>query len=184
MKKLLILLIILSVIGASISGAKIPPHYEGLGISLLFMVLGIILLRKLDKNEKNELAIKNDGEGSFYNSIRSVYDEAMRIITSMSKEEDYTRELEKFQANFLSELNERLSLFNHSLGIKEYARLMIPYAQSERQFNRSLSAARDGYMEESIESFRNGITILSGIKNNATSAEEKINGEYADESEY
>ena len=141
-------------------------------ISIIFAVVGIVILRIASKKESQHEDVVTE-------NIISVEESLKRIVVNIEKldiEKDdiYTYDVHgKIDSLFLHDLNEfvdaRKSII-HTFGLSAYADVMTNFAAGERYLNRVWSASVDGYIDEvnqyitkAKDQFKMALNIFDGL---------------------
>ncbi len=112
------------------------------------------LKKSLTNDENSKLSLSNFNEN---------LNDILIKLTEVSKkviDENYSNELLFIMDNSMLDVDDyRISMINE-LGIANYTQIIIPFAKAERLINRGVSAAIDGYAEESKKCIIDSLSFI------------------------
>ncbi|MEN8192692.1 MAG: hypothetical protein ABFS12_07730 [Bacteroidota bacterium] len=173
--KILLISIAVMVVVSALSASHTPIYWEYFGFSIIVLALLIILQKReikkeIEHNDFDDFNIKN-----FKETIEHLTNEVKSISKEIIKDnytEMLTGKLETYKINID---DYRLTMINQ-IGVKKYTKISIPFAQAERIINRGMSAAIDGYFEESQNEIRKSIKYLELLQEEIEIIMREING--------
>ncbi len=123
-------------------------------LAILIWLQKYELKKSLTNNANSELSLSNFNE--------TLSDILIKLGDISKKEinENYSNELLFIMDNSMLNVDDyRISMINE-LGIANYTQIIIPFAKAERLINRGVSAAIDGYTEESKKCISDSLSFI------------------------
>jgi len=157
--KIILASIALMVAVTTLVASYTPINWNYFIISTIVLAISILLQKRemkksLTDNGNSELSLSN-----FKESLNNILLK-LNEISKVEIGEKYSDSLIGIIDESLPNIDDyRLPLINE-LGIANYTQIIIPFAKAERLINRGVSAAIDGYLEESQKSIINSLSFL------------------------
>ncbi len=151
---------------AALFAAPLPVRWLPFLLSLTGMAAGLVWLRRFSKREDVGISTgKNTGVSVLLVFLEELQTRVQSLLKKQEVEEkqttdDWADELAAIQVRYFAPVTENRDALIERYGVKRYADFMIPFATAERYFNRSVSAAMDGYVEESVQSLKECLPFL------------------------
>ena len=160
LKALNLLVLIISVIAASVYASHIPPLWLPFSLAVLVMIITLYVLRR---NAKADLT-QAQNERHPLKIFAEMVGKSLTLCEHLLKQKDYDpSDVEKLEdlSEFLTTHMERIHpQLTEILGMKTFIDIILPYARAERLMNRALSAMMDGYATEANKSLRESLPFL------------------------
>ena len=118
--------------------------------SLLFMVFGIILLRKNIADSTTAAHVLDQNLETLEASLNNIVTNIRTLNAEKSSLDTYDahQEIDRLFTEDLSRFVEARKSLAHRYGLQQYADIMGYFAAGERYLNRVWSASTDGYVDE------------------------------------
>ena len=157
MRGLFILLLMLSVIAASVFAAHIPPLWEGFTVSVAGMIVAIWGLRKSNREKRQQSGENENPLRAFEQLVSGTFDLVQRFLNIDQWQKQTIDTLEDQTEQLTTKMAQIHPALVETLGMKKFVSVILPFARAERLFNRALSAATDGYFDEARNSLRESL---------------------------
>jgi len=157
--KIILVGIALMVAVTTLAASYTPINWGYFGLAVTIMAVLIWLQKRELKKTLTDTGDTDLSLSTFEESVSNISTK-LNEISKVEMDEKYSKELYSILEDFMPNIDDyRLSLINE-LGIANYTKIIIPFAKAERIINRGVSAAIDGYLEESQKSISNSIQFL------------------------
>lgn len=155
----------LGLVFATLFAAPLPPRWGDFSAAAGAMIIGLIYLRILTKKELRSLQQEMGGSNDLLDLLKRAKSDVQGFLKKLQMQGNHpdihlTDELAETQVDLFAPVSENRDQLIDRYGVKHYADLMIPFAMAERYFNRSVSAAMDGYFDEAIRSLESCLPFL------------------------
>ncbi len=157
--KILLVAIALMVVVITLAASYTPVNWTY--FSLLSIVLALLIW--LQKRELKKTLTESSNNGLSLKGFKESLDIVAGDLDDISKkeiDETYLSNLLSIMDNKMPNIDEyKISIINQ-FGIANYTQISIPFAKGERLINRGVSAAIDGFVEESQKNIADSIELL------------------------
>jgi hypothetical protein len=160
MINLLIIIISLTVVSAAIFAAHIPPLWAPFTGSVILLALALAYLRRLNKESIRTSEVDKNPLSRFEALVGNEIKNIQRFTSKEELTPEWKEELEREQEFFFIKVEEVRNGMIDFIGMEKYIKIISPFALAERQLNRGLSAAMDGYDDEALTALRAGKDAL------------------------
>ncbi len=158
-------LIGLGLVLATLFAAPLPAKWLPFSVSVAGLTVGLVWLRFLSRREISANANGRNRTKDLPTLLEEAYEKITAVLQKMRVREKWstaeiTADLEEIGVTHFAPISENRDSLLERYGVKRYANLMIAVATAERYFNRGVSAAMDGYREESVRSLNDCLPPL------------------------
>lgn len=157
-----VIFIIGGVILGAIYAAHIPPHWGRFALANLLLILGILGLQMEKKKTRERLSRENRSKKELYLLFDELLKEVrtFQSISNPKPQTDFTDKIENALEHYLLEIEKSLPQISEIYGMTGYVNILSPYARAERLIQRGISAAIDGFPEETATSLNRAEIFL------------------------
>ncbi len=155
-----ILLMIASVIAASVWAAHIPPLWLPFGLAVAVLLFTLTVHRKGTKTRLQTARSEHHPLHVFGEMISG----SLHLVSALMHKNEITPEdvdrLEDLVEANTTRMERIHPQLTETLGMKTFIDLILPFARSERMINRALSAMMDGYFDEAKRDLQESLPYL------------------------
>ncbi len=157
--RILLISIALMVVAATLAASHTPIDWNYFALSVVILAILIFV----QKHELKKTLTESKNSGLSLNKFEELLDTVLLKLDEISKneiDEKYSNKLLSIMDEVMPDIDEyRISMINQ-YGVANYTQICIPFAKAERLINRGVSAAIDGYLEESQKNISNSLKFL------------------------
>jgi len=157
--RILLISIAVMVAVATLAASHTPIDWNYFILSVV--ILAILIL--VQKRELKKTLTESENSGLSLTKFEELINTILLKLDEISKNEineKYSNELLSIMDEIMPNIDEyRISMINQ-YGVANYTQISIPFAKAERLINRGVSAAIDGYLEESQKNISNSLKFL------------------------
>jgi hypothetical protein len=151
--------IALSVTAAALFASHTPICWSGFLFSVIVMAVLIWMQKKEQKKNYTVVGKTEYSLQQFEENLKELIKSINELIEN-KENENYLNKLENIIEKYMPDIDEYRIFLINQLGMADYTKISIPFSKGERLINRSISAAVDGYLEESKNNILKSINFI------------------------
>lgn len=163
----LLVISFISTIACTLFASHIPPLWIPFTVSAIVLAFSLLMNRRLLREEIEQSEAVDNPILMLDELIKTLLLD-MDVWQGLENNEDKTAKINQKVTHIYNAIEQIRPALLEVVGIRIYAELFSMFSIGDRQLNRALSAAMDGYWQEASENLRQSAESFKNFQSNLT----------------